>query len=433
ANAVLTRGHALTPTRASGSLPVTHTYPSDTAEARGVARTIRDSRGPGGRWSDQAVLVRTNAQLALMEEALRKVGIPFRSRGGPSLLERPDIKRLVRSLSPGHRLDVALADLEAEIGADPDPPPAEDGLDPTIDPGTDPDGSSDPDESAPASATAEDRRASIAQFIRFGHDHLALDGGASVASFVSWLRSATSSDGGDGSGDAVDLATFHAAKGLEWPIVHVAGLEDGLVPIGYAKTTAAQREERNLMYVAITRAEHQLHCSWAQQRQLGRRTSRRTPSPFLVTIEDALAAVGAGAPVSNPLANISAQRRKLPASGGGSTIDLTDDDPTFSALKEWRRRTAKAANVPAFVVFNDRTLKQVAATRPTTNNQLLAISGIGPVKLSRYGDDLLAVVASTDVEGTDVDVTVGEETAGQDSATQDVATQDSATQDMAAD
>ncbi|MGI9600412.1 MAG: ATP-dependent helicase, partial [Acidimicrobiales bacterium] len=114
ANAVLTRGHALTPTRASGPLPVTHTYPSDTAEARGVARTIRDGRGPGGRWSDQAVLVRTNAQLALMEEALRKVGIPFRSRGGPSLLERPDIKRLVRSLSSGHRLDVALADLEAE-------------------------------------------------------------------------------------------------------------------------------------------------------------------------------------------------------------------------------------------------------------------------------------------------------------------------------
>ena len=53
----------------------------------------------------------------------------------------------------------------------------------------------------------------------------------------------------------IDLATFHAAKGLEWPIVHLAGLEDGLVPIGHARTEEAVAEERRLFYVAVTRAE----------------------------------------------------------------------------------------------------------------------------------------------------------------------------------
>ncbi|MDH3705536.1 MAG: ATP-dependent DNA helicase UvrD2 [Acidimicrobiia bacterium] len=387
ANAVLRHGRDLAPTRAPGPLPVTHTYPTDTAEARGIARTVRDRRGPGGRWSDQAVLVRTNAQIPLLEEALRKSGIPFRSRGGPSMLDRPDIKRLVRSLPSGQRLDVALADLEAELGeprgeTEPDSPPATDAT-PTA----------PTDE---ASATAADRQAAIEQFIRFGHDHLALDAGASVGGFVSWLRTATSSDDGTGGGDAVELATFHSAKGLEWPVVHIGGLEDGLTPIGYAKTAAARREERNLMYVAITRAERELHCSWAEQRKVGRRTARRTPSPFLVDIEDALAAVAQGTPVGDTSAHLESQRRALAGKRTrGDTIDLTDDDPTFVALKDWRRRTAEAANVPAFVVFHDRTLKEVAQSRPTTAGELAGISGIGQVKLTRYGDDLLAVVAAT--------------------------------------
>ena len=57
------------------------------------------------------------------------------------------------------------------------------------------------------------------------------------------------------SADAVELSTFHGAKGLEWPVVHVAGLEKGYVPIGYAKTGAQLAEERRLLYVAITRAQ----------------------------------------------------------------------------------------------------------------------------------------------------------------------------------
>jgi superfamily II DNA helicase RecQ len=61
----------------------------------------------------------------------------------------------------------------------------------------------------------------------------------------------------------------------------------------------------------------------------------------------------------------------------------------FAALKEWRSSTARAANVPAYVVFSDRTLAEVARRRPRTEDELLGVPGIGPVKVQRYGDALL--------------------------------------------
>ena len=97
-------------------------------------------------------------------------------------------------------------------------------------------------------------------------------------------------DGGSNGADAVDLVTFHAAKGLEWPIVHLAGLEQGLVPISRAQTPSEIAEEQRLLYVAITRAERELHCHWAAERVFGERTVARSPSPYL---NDILSAAGA--------------------------------------------------------------------------------------------------------------------------------------------
>ena len=63
------------------------------------------------------------------------------------------------------------------------------------------------------------------------------------------------------------------------------------------------------------------------------------------------------------------------------------------ALKTWRSNAARAAGVPAYVIFHDTTLAAVAEARPRNRTALLALPGLGPVKVERYGDAVLEVVA----------------------------------------
>ncbi len=86
--------------------------------------------------------------------------------------------------------------------------------------------------------------------------------------------------------DAVDLTTFHQAKGLEWWGACVVGLEDGLVPIARCTSEDQRAEERRLLYVALTRATDRVACSWAHSRRLpGRGQRRQRPSPWLAALE----------------------------------------------------------------------------------------------------------------------------------------------------
>jgi len=103
--------------------------------------------------------------------------------------------------------------------------------------------------------------------------------------------------GGRGGGcGAVELATFHRAKGLEWEAVAVVGLEEGFVPVIHASTPAALDEERRLLYVALTRAGRVLECSWARSRTMaGGRPMERRPSPWLADV-GAVAAEGSARP-----------------------------------------------------------------------------------------------------------------------------------------
>jgi ATP-dependent DNA helicase RecQ len=64
----------------------------------------------------------------------------------------------------------------------------------------------------------------------------------------------------------------------------------------------------------------------------------------------------------------------------------------FDRLKEWRRKRAQADDVPAYVVFHDRTLAEIAARKPGDRTDLASISGIGPAKLERYADEILEIV-----------------------------------------
>jgi superfamily II DNA helicase RecQ len=62
-------------------------------------------------------------------------------------------------------------------------------------------------------------------------------------------------------------------------------------------------------------------------------------------------------------------------------------------LVEWRRTLARASGVPAQVIFHDTTLAAVAEAKPTDRASLMTLPGLGPIKVERYGDELLALVA----------------------------------------
>jgi DNA helicase-2/ATP-dependent DNA helicase PcrA len=180
--------------------------------------------------------------------------------------------------------------------------------------------------------------------------------------------------------------------------VHLAGLESGHVPIGHAQTNEQLAEERRLFYVAVTRAERELHLHWSQQRTFGNRQARRRPSPYLDEIEPVLDALRRGAEPADASQHLPVVREVLHttrgAKGGRPKASVAPDDQAlFEDLRRWRSQQAKAASVPAFVIFDDKTLTEVAARRPADRAALLDVPGIGPVKLERYGDDLLSVVA----------------------------------------
>ena len=387
-------GAALRANRPDGPIPEVTSYPDDTAEAAAIARSLRDHHRPGGPWSTQAVLCRTNAQVAMIEQALHGTSIPFRVRGGSGLLDQPEVKAAMRDLQR-HTGDlaVALTDLVADAArsgaAASDTPVGEAG------------GQGE----GPA---ADSRAANLEALARLGRDYLTLESRPTPAGFVSWLGETARSDQPDRQGDAVELATFHAAKGLEWPVVHLAGLEQGLVPIGHARSDDDLAEERRLFYVALTRAEQEVRLTWAQSRTFGERTATRAPSPYLDEVEIAAQALRAGTVPADWSQHLGAQRARLrldatrPRSGrprreraqSPAAPDLdAAGQATFEALKAWRSRQAKAASVPAYVIFHDRVLVEVAATRPGSRAALLAVAGIGQVKVERFGDEILAVLA----------------------------------------
>ena len=79
--------------------------------------------------------------------------------------------------------------------------------------------------------------------------------------------------------------------------------------------------------------------------------------------------------------------------GRCSTCPPTMDERLFEALREWRLETARAADVPAFVVFTDATLTAIAETVPADVGALARINGVGPAKLERYGADVLDLLS----------------------------------------
>lgn len=365
--------------RPDGPPAAVHTYPNETAEAHGAVAELRRQRAGGRPWSQMAILVRTNAQILVFEAACRAAQVPYRLAGARPFLDDPDIQGLVGELVRRSREPFALvaADLAETAGAA--------GV-----------------LGSPASAEVGGSRAVAARLLAgLAGDFLRLESRPTVEGFVSWLGPATSRDRVDRGMSGVTMSTFHRAKGLEWPVVWVAGVEDGLVPLAHARSAEEQTEERRLLYVALTRAGDELHCSWAEERTFGDRTMPRRPSPWLAAIAGADAA-GDGAMVTPPefwRQRLAAPRDRLaqcrrPGPGLRDAQEAAADPGVVDALRMWRASAARAAGVPAHVVLHDATLAAMAARRPATADELLGVPGFGPVKVARYGAALLDLLAA---------------------------------------
>ena len=84
--------------------------------------------------------------------------------------------------------------------------------------------------------------------------------------------------------------------------------------------------------------------------------------------------------------------QKVLRKGAIVTQQVSDNDPLFEELRVLRKRLAYESNVPPFVVFSDKTLKDMCAKRPKTDNEFLEVSGVGANKLDKYGEAFLEVI-----------------------------------------
>ncbi|HXQ75583.1 MAG TPA: ATP-dependent helicase [Acidimicrobiales bacterium] len=296
-------GDGVTGARPDGPVPTVIGFDDDADEAAAVARWLRVMHRPGRPWSHLAVLARTNARLGPVAAALQRAGIPFRVGTGPRAgAEMRAVLGALRAMPSGRPLRSALADLSVPDGTVPDG---------TVPDGPGPDGTGDGGRRGAAGGIPT-------ALARLADEHAVEEPGASVGGFLAWVA-ATVADGvgteADPDADSVELSTFHRAKGLEWPAVALIGLEDGLVPISYATSATAQAEERRLLYVAITRAEESLWCSWACQRQAAGRTWTCRPSPLLDAIEAAGRAGQRRPSARSSASRITALRQRLPVAG----------------------------------------------------------------------------------------------------------------------
>ncbi|MFJ3907622.1 ATP-dependent DNA helicase UvrD2 [Streptomyces vinaceus] len=389
--------------REPGPDPVYAEYPDEPAEAEGVALRIRDLIAAGVPAGEIAVLYRINAQSEVYEQALADAGVPYQLRGAERFFERAEVQKAILALRGAARSggNDPLLDDVVELGSQVRAVLSSTGW--TTEP--------------PAgSGAVRDQWESVAALVRLAEDFARGRPGATLADLTVELderRAAQHAPTVQG----VTLASLHAAKGLEWDAVFLAGLTDGMLPITYAKTDEQVEEERRLLYVGVTRARLHLTLSWALSRAPGGRASRR-PSRFLNGLRP-----GSVAPASRPGAPAERGARKrghrgptlcrvcgrtLTEAGELKLMRCEDcpsdmDEGIYERLREWRAGQAKEQGLPAYCVFTDKTLVAIAEAQPSEEGELSMISGVGRRKLDRYGAEVLAICAGQERGAGDPD------------------------------
>ena len=347
-----------------GGAQVTYrTYDDDRAEAEGVAASIVDLIDAGMAPHSIAVLMRTNGQSQAFEEALGARGIPVAVAGGKPFFARDDVRTAISRL----RAAAAAATDDGSVG--------EIVRDVLSGVGWAPE--------APSGQAGSERWSNMNAIVGWADDSQAQTLSAFVAELDERVAYQVEPDKA-----GVELATIHAAKGLEWDAVFLVGVAEGLLPISYAKTAAAREEERRLLYVAVTRARDLLTLSWARSRGADGRGKRKR-SRLLDGIWPEEARVGA--PKKRARASTRALNQAFEEEASPQAIEL------FGRLKAWRLEVSRQAGVPPFAVFTDQTLRDIAQAMPKNTTQLRVIRGIGDVKVQRFAAPVLALVRGEEV------------------------------------
>ena len=375
--------------RPPGPEPTLTGYADEDAEAAAVAGAIADLVHGGLDPSEIAVLYRVNAQSERIEAALDEVGVGYRLKGGEGFFERPVIRRAMAAID-------RLVDGSAEPAMSGDDAPA----DPTavvrvIRDALAPLGLTDAE---PAGTQARESWDSLTALVGLAEEIAQVESRPGLLPVVAGLRArAAARHAPDERG--VTLASLHAAKGLEWDAVFLIGVHEGGIPISHAISSGpdAVEEERRLLYVGVTRAREHLAVSWSLSRRAGGRASRR-PSRFLDPVRPAAEPVRTGPAPRAPdkgLCRGCGERLTGPmyrALGLCPECSAEVDTGLFERLRQWRRETSERIAKPAYTVFTNDTLAQIARERPTDTRALGRIGGIGAHKLAEYGDEVLRIV-----------------------------------------
>lgn len=335
------------------------TFEDDEAEARGIAEQIGGLVAQGVRAQDIAILYRTNAQGEAFEQALSGAGIGYVVRGGERFFSRREVREAIallrgaaRGADPAAPMPQLVRDVLTGAGWSAAPPQGRGGV--------------------------RERWESLDALVALA-DELAATREADMATYVAELAERAAEQHAP-TLEGVTLSSLHAAKGLEWDAVFLAGVCEGLLPISFAEDEETIAEERRLLYVGITRAREHLTLSFARARTPGGRASRK-PSRFLESVWPA-----SGVTLS--------ERTRRRARAEALADALGDADPeVFEALRSWRAALAKETSKPAYTILHDATLAQIATAKPRTLRQLALVRGIGAAKIEAYGAAVLALVA----------------------------------------
>jgi ATP-dependent DNA helicase UvrD/PcrA len=280
-------GAALAAQREAGPEPEFSEYGDETAEAVGVAARVRKLLARGVTPGAIAVLVRTNAQTERFEGAFAEAGVPYQVRGAERFFDRTEVRQAIQLLRAAVRSMPAAGNGAADEASLAPTGPGVAGEASRV-----PAGPAVVDEvrhvlaglgltrDAPAGrGAARDRWESLAALVQLVEEVCVATPGASLTDVVAEISHRAAIEHAP-QVEGVTVASLHAAKGLEWDVVFLPGLTEGLMPIIHADTEEAVAEERRLLYVGITRARQQVLLSWPLARSPGGRPAR-TPSRFL--------------------------------------------------------------------------------------------------------------------------------------------------------